>query len=88
MPHGELLVRFVDACFAGADALAAARDAVASTLGEDHFVDAAAVVANFCMMTRIADSTGTPLDEGTGEFMADFRSELDMDAMVSARLSN
>ena len=49
-------------------------------------VDAAAVVANFCMMTRIADSTGTPLDAGTVDVSTEIRSDLGIDSLVSARL--
>jgi hypothetical protein len=62
------------------------RDAVAATLGETHLVDAAAVVANFAMMTRIADSTGTPLDAGTVGVTDEIRESLGLNDLTSARL--
>lgn len=87
VPHGAMLVRFVDAAIAGGDELAASRDEVAATLGEDHLIDAAAVVANFTMMTRIADGTGTPLDAGTEAISAELRNDLDLDGLISARVA-
>ena len=79
-------MRFAEAALAGGDALAARRDEVIATMGPDHLIDAAAVVANFCMMTRIADATGTPLDEGTAAITGELRADLGIDALVSARL--
>lgn len=59
LPHGRLLMAFAEAA-AGFDdqALAAARDELVAVAGEAFMVDAAAVVANFEMMTRVADGTG------------------------------
>jgi hypothetical protein len=86
VPHGELLVRFVDASFESSDALAAVRDECVATLGMDTTVDAAAVIANFHMMTRIADSTGTPLDSFTEQLSGELRDALGLDDLVSTRL--
>ena len=86
VPHGELLVRFVDASFGGPEALAAARDEMVATLGMETTVDAAAVIANFHMMTRIADSTGTPLDPMTEQMTGELRSQLGVDGYVTNRL--
>ena len=44
------------------EALAAARGALRAAMGDAALVDAAAVVANFEMMTRLADCTGAVLD--------------------------
>ena len=41
--------------------------------GAEVLVDAIAVSANFYMMTRIADGTGTPLDTGTVEPSVEIR---------------
>ncbi|MCZ7534529.1 MAG: hypothetical protein M5T61_00375 [Acidimicrobiia bacterium] len=49
-------------------------------------VDAAAVCANFQMMTRIADATGTPLDEFSVEPSAELRSELGIDSFAGRRI--
>lgn len=57
--HGAELVRFATACAERDDeALAAARDALVDHSDAAFMVDAAAVAANFEMMTRLADSTG------------------------------
>ena len=79
----------VDA-IAGADpeAIAGARQALADTIGPRAAVDAIAVCANFHMMTRIADGTGTPLDTGSAAISGDLRAGLDLDRMVSARIDS
>lgn len=86
VPHGKVLIDFVDATATRGDELAVARDRVIEAMGHDALVDAAAVVANFTMMTRIADSTGTPLDPGSVEISTELRAGLDVDRYVSARL--
>ena len=90
VPHGELLVRFVDASFTDGDQssyneLAALRDEMVATLGMATTVDAAAVIANFHMMTRIADGTGTPLDALTEQMTGDLRTALGVDDFVTTR---
>ena len=59
LPHGGALLAFVDAA-AGwdDDAVVAARDRLEREAGAAFMIDAAAVVANFEMMTRVADGTG------------------------------
>ncbi len=44
-----------------------------------------AVCTNFHMMTRIADATGTPLDEMTDGPSSELRASLGLDDLVSAR---
>ncbi|MEM7287798.1 MAG: hypothetical protein AAF480_15715 [Actinomycetota bacterium] len=85
VPHGKLLVEFVNATVSGGDDLAARRDEVTAAMGLAGLVDAAAVVANFTMMTRIADGTGTPLDEGSVDMSAGVRAELGVDDFTSKR---
>ncbi len=46
-------------------------------------VDAAAVVANFHMMVRIADGTGVPLDEGTYVVTQHTRDALRLEELVA-----
>jgi hypothetical protein len=59
LPHGAALMAFAEA-IAGwdDDALRVARERLVADAGEAFMVDAAAVAANFEMMTRVADGTG------------------------------
>src|SRR5262245_13835289 len=62
LEHGDALLWFASAC-GGSDEveLAAARTALVAETDEAFMVDAAAVAANFAMMTRLADSTGAAM---------------------------
>ena len=64
LEHGDALLRFADAC-GGADdvELDASRAALVAETDEAFMVDAAAVAANFEMMTRLADGTGAAMPE-------------------------
>lgn len=55
-------------------------------LGTDAFVDAAAVVANFNAIDRIADATCIPIDSERVELTADLRAELGIDAFAEDRI--
>jgi len=83
--HGELLVRFVNASFESEGVLGPVRDECIQTLGWAATVDAAAVIANFHMMTRIADGTGTPLDEGSKEMSTDLREAIGVNGFETKR---
>jgi hypothetical protein len=62
LEHGDALLRFASACGGDDDAeLAAARAALVHQTDEMFMVDAAAVAANFEMMTRLADGTGAAM---------------------------
>lgn len=85
---GDLLVRFSQTAASLESterALADARDEMIGGLGEAGFVEAAATVANFTMMTRIADGTGTPLDPGSVDPSTPMRDAMNLDELVSAR---
>lgn len=57
--HAAALLRFATECAErDDDALATSRDALVAATDEAFMVDAAAVAANFEMMTRLADATG------------------------------
>src|SRR5215831_18227198 len=62
LEHGDALLRFASAC-AGTDSLelGVARSALVAETDEAFMVDAAAVAANFEMMTRLADGTGAAM---------------------------
>lgn len=60
--HDAPLVRFATACAERDDTeLASARAALIDDTDEAFMVDAAAVAANFEMMTRLADGTGATM---------------------------
>lgn len=62
LAHGDELLRFATACGGRDDReLESARAALVTAAGESFMVDAAAVAANFEMMTRLADGTGAAL---------------------------
>ncbi len=83
--HGALLARFAEQVHAG-DELDSIRAEVIEAVGETGLVDAAAICANFNMMVRIADGTGTPLDEGSIAMSDDLRTELGLNDLTSRRL--
>lgn len=61
---GAALTAFAEAVVLGdSETIRSARESVTDELGSAAMVDAAAVIANFQRMVRIADSTGIPLDE-------------------------
>ena len=88
VPHGDLLVSFAEAAFAAADErdaeLAAVRNKLLTAAGPDSLVDAAAVVANFQRMVRVADGTGIPLDNQLNALTAGMREDLGIDQFGSA----
>jgi hypothetical protein len=67
-----------------AAALLQARSALAARVGNAGVVDAAAVVATFEMMDRIADATGVPLDTPVVAATARLRRDLGVERFASA----
>ena len=62
LEHGDALLRFAGACGGtDDDELAASLSALVATTDAAFMVDAAAVAANFEMMTRLADGTGAAM---------------------------
>jgi len=84
--HGALLSRLCEAMFEeDKDQLASVKDKLLDAAGVDVLIDAVAVSANFYMMTRIADSTGTQLDAGTVEPSAEIRELVGVNSFTSRR---
>ena len=84
--HGRLLVHLVEAMWEGDPGLlTAVCDDLLAAAGADVLVDAVAVSANFHMMTRVADGTGTPLDPGTDEASEGFRHQIGVNDFASRR---
>ncbi|MBX3499868.1 MAG: hypothetical protein KF889_10520 [Alphaproteobacteria bacterium] len=65
--------------------LASARAALVAALGEAAMIDAAAVIAGFDGITRIADATGIPLEPPKAEAVADLRTALRLDRFLSEK---
>lgn len=86
VPLAVELVGFVDAVVSG-DRTAAdtARSALGDSGGPAAVVDAAAVLANFEMMTRVADGTGARQLPQRVASLADERTRLGIDTFPSAR---
>jgi hypothetical protein len=83
--HGARLVAFTEAVIRGDDEeLARERHALRAVLSEDSFVDVAAVIGAFNVVTRIADSTGIPLDPMLDTMSADLRRQLNLARFASS----
>ena len=86
VPHGALLSAFAEAVLGADDAqLDSARNAVVEALGPAALVDAAAVIAAFMQMDRIADATGIPLDDFVVDATNDFCENLGLYNFASAQ---
>jgi hypothetical protein len=86
IPQGDLLVAFADAVLGEDDQrLAQAQSALRTTLGDAAFVDAAAVVATFNAIDRIADATGIPIEDANAEPTAELRASLGLNAFAENR---
>ena len=77
--HALELADLVDTSVTNLGSLAAARSALVEA------TDSATVVANFEMMTRIADGTGTCHPSERLESMAEMTTSMGLDQFVSAR---
>ena len=86
VPHAPALAALVDASINDLDALPAARSALVEATDTATMLDASAVVANFEMMTRIADGTGTRHPSDRLDSMSDISTALDLNQFVSARV--
>jgi len=84
--RSTLLEEFVDAVV-GDDAARAIdfRGRLIDRLGPDWLIDASAVIANFEMMTRLADATGARLRPAQLDAAAPIIRDLGLDAFPSAR---
>ena len=83
--HALELADLVDTSVTNLGSLAAARSALVEATDSATMLDAAAVVANFEMMTRIADGTGTCHPSERLESMTEMTTSMGLDQFVSAR---
>lgn len=80
VPHGRLLLEYAEAAVGNTADLGDKRQAVRDALGDAALVDAAAVIAIFQAVVKIADGTGIPLEDAKAEVSAEFRTELGLNA--------
>ena len=86
IPHGALLVGFAEAVLGSDEArLSAIRSDVRARMGDAALVDAAAIVATFNAIDRVADSTGIPIEDGKAAATADVRAALGINAFAENR---
>lgn len=81
---GAELIAYADAVVARSTDVPETRDAVHKSMGDAGVVDAAAVIANFQRMVRIADGTGIPIDGPLDVLSADIRHEIGINDFPSA----
>ena len=84
--HETELLAFADAAVGAAGDLTAARAALSALIGPEAMTDAAAVIAGFDAITRVADGTGIPLEPPKAEASADWRASLGIDAYWAAKV--
>ena len=83
---GALLIEFAEAVLDRDNSrLEVARRAIVAAIGEDGLVDAAGVVGLFCGVDRVADATGTPLEDEKAEKTADLRAKIGIDAFAETK---
>ena len=73
------LAAYADAFFRDVSEFAAARGHLQCEIGEEASVDAAAVIAIFNAVVRIADATGIPLEEAKARMSVDIRAALGLE---------
>ena len=83
---GALLIEFAEAVLDRDNSrLEVARRAIVAAIGEDGLVDAASVVGLFCGVDRVANATGTPLEDEKAEKTADLRAKIGIDAFAETK---
>jgi hypothetical protein len=85
--NGALLLRFATAAQQRTDDLPASRLALMNALGEEGVVEAAATIAIFNGLVRVADGTGIQLDDGVLADSSDFRDRLGVSKFDGAEKS-
>jgi hypothetical protein len=87
VPHAALLLRFADAALSFDPArIAPLRAQVEATLGTEAMLDAAAVIAGFNGIARIADATGIPMEEQKAADTQDWRARLGIDDFRASKI--
>jgi len=80
--HAAALVEFGEAMLSGdAPRQARARQDVRRRLGAEGLVDAAAIVASFNAVVKIADASGIPIEDWKAAATADLREALGLERL-------
>lgn len=86
VPDGALLMAFADAVLATDDSrLAAVQDRIRRELGDAVLVDSACVAGFFNAIDRVADSTGTPVEDDKAAATVDLRRAMGIDSFTGTR---
>jgi hypothetical protein len=84
--HGALLVVFAEAVLGDDDRrLQEVQAAIRDQMGDAAFVDAAAIVATFNAIDRVADATGILIEDSKAASTADVRAALGINAFAEQR---
>ena len=82
VPQGTLLVEFGEAMLRGdGKRRALAREALYAAMGAGALVDAAAIVASFNAVVKLADGSGIPLEGFKAEATVGLREELGLERL-------
>jgi len=87
VPDGSALLKFATAAQNNSDDLAQARADLINVVGQAGLVEAAATVAIFNGLVRVADGTGIQLDDGVLADSADYRDRLGVNGYGGAQNS-
>ena len=86
LPHGAWLVAFAEAALGADDArLADTQVKIRAAIGDAALVDAAAIVATFNAIDRVADATGIQIEDAKAQSTADVRAALGINAFAESR---
>lgn len=85
---GEELVSFATDIVERNSCLSETREVLQGLVGDAGLVEAAATVAAFQGLNRIADATGIQLDDGLNSESADFRFRLGLEKFSGAKSTN
>lgn len=84
LPHSAELLAFTNAAHTGVPDLDSARQALRDSVGDDGVAEAAATIAVFNGLVRVADGTGIRLDDGLNAFSSNDRAALGINAFAGA----
>jgi hypothetical protein len=84
--HEAKLLALADCAIVDPASLARTRADLVDVAGEEAMIDAAAVIAGFDAITRVADGTGIPLEAPKAEATADWRANLGIDGFWAAKV--
>jgi hypothetical protein len=86
VPEGALMLEFAEAILGGDEPrLARARAAIVAAMGADALVDAAGIAGLFNAIDRVADATGTPLEDAKAVDTASLREAIGIDEFDALR---